>query len=162
MSAALARSDSDDDDGDDDRERDGHQGDDRKDLAQHAADADVLFIGVLDARRLDLLLGLVAQVPGDRGEDRDENAEDPEDQDQGSLWVLLWRCAVGLLAVWHRLAAGLELPGLSVRVGWARLGLPGLTVRAGWWARLGLRIVFVRIGHGPHCCLCAPPTAAGG
>ena len=38
--------------------RQSNQSDDREDLAEHAANADVLLIGVLDARRLNVLLAL--------------------------------------------------------------------------------------------------------
>ena len=99
-SAALSSCDDSDHDPEDDHENNGHDGDDREDLAEHPANADILLIRVLDTRRLDFLLGLVSEVPGDRREDCDEDSEDPEDQDQGSLRVLLRRCAVGL-AIWH-------------------------------------------------------------
>ena len=49
LSAALVHSDCDNNDRDDDRKSNGYQRNDRKDFAQHAADADVLLIRVLNA-----------------------------------------------------------------------------------------------------------------
>jgi len=62
--------------------------DNAEDHSQDAAGIHVRFIGVLDARRLHFLPGFAAQVPGNRGEDRDEDTDNAEDQDQRSLRVL--------------------------------------------------------------------------
>jgi len=152
LPAGLARRDDGDDDRDDDRENNGYQRDDGEDLAQHPANADVLLIAVLNAGRLHLFFGLVSQVPRDGGEDGDEDAEDPENQDQRSLRMLLRGRSVRL-AIWHRrlLTVWLRLP--SRRVLPRRIG----SLRA----RLSLRLFFVRVGHGdivPYAIRVAQPT----
>src|SRR3954447_23607885 len=186
LRSTLTTSCDDSDDHPDDHEGNPHNRENGEDLAEHAANADVLFVGVVDTRCLNVPLGLVTQVPGDRGEDRDEDAEDSEDQDQGALRVLLYRRRSVWLTVRRRLTGRLvllrgrvgTLPGLRIRTlaglrigrlaGLRVRGLAGLLVRSlprrrvgSLRAWLGLRLLlFVRVGHAAYCSLHRSPGPA--
>jgi hypothetical protein len=81
---------------------------DRDDLAENSASVDIRLVGVSDAGGLDFFHRVRTQVPGDGSEETEEDADDAEDQNQGSLRVLC-RSRTILMTVGQGRSAGLKI-----------------------------------------------------
>jgi hypothetical protein len=117
---------------------------DREDLAENSASVDIGLVGVSDTGGLDFFHRVGTQVPGDGSEETEEDADDAEDQNQGSLRVLC-RSRTILMTVGQGRSAGLKI------------------VRRRKWdlgTVLGLGILYVGVGHGQPLLSSEPCTVA--